>query len=109
MTARRTAHDSEQRIVTDSALDAGELARRLRELGFRVFAETWTDAYGAAHVLTVTTRTLRTWALEGRGPRPLKPGRITIYAIDELLEHVQASAVAGDERDDRKQAEVRGS
>jgi hypothetical protein len=107
VTTRGTTHDSEQRTVT--ALDAAELARRLRTAGFRVFADTWTDARGAAHVLTISTRTLRTWAATGRGPRPLQPGRITIYAIDELLEHVQRSAVAGDEHDDRPQPEVRGS
>jgi hypothetical protein len=95
VTIRRASDDSAQR---PDALDAAELARRLRAAGFRVFADSWTDAAGAAHVLTISTRTLRTWAREARGPRPLKPGKITIYDIAELLEYVRCSSVAGDEQ-----------
>ena len=42
-----------------------------------------------AALLSVTTRTLENWEIQGKGPRPIRIGRAVRYKADEVAEFVR--------------------
>ena len=76
-----------------SAEEVAAVASRLESAGFWVSCDLRTTEAACAHTLGISTRQLRNWRAEGRGPVFVVIGRALSYRLADVLAWISSRAV----------------